>query len=111
MNIGQAANRAGITAKMIRHYESIGLISNVRRTKAGYRIYTEGDVHTLKLIQILRGLGYSLPKIKRVLGLWHKQDMDQKTRRSLALRLSADLKIRIQEFEELCTQLHALAVL
>ncbi len=71
MNIGQASAASGVSAKMLRYYESIGLIPKAVRTEAGYRVYTGGDVQTLCFIRRARDLGLSIGRIKVLVGLWH----------------------------------------
>lgn len=73
MNIGQAAKQSGISAKMIRYYEDIGLLPASKRTDAGYRMYSEDDIKTLKFIQHSRELGFSTEQMKELMGLWKNE--------------------------------------
>ena len=73
MNIGQAAKQSGISAKMIRYYEDIGLLPASKRTDAGYRMYSEEDIKTLKFIQQSRELGFSTEQMKELMGLWKNE--------------------------------------
>src|SRR5690606_35525791 len=72
--IGEAARRAGVCARMVRHYESLGLLAPVHRTDSGTRQYTEADVHTLRFIRRGDDLGFSMEEIGTLLGLWQNQD-------------------------------------
>ena len=73
INIGQAARASGVSAKMVRHYESLGLLGSVARTDSGYRQYRAADVHTLRFIKRSRDLGFSMAEIAELVSLWHDQ--------------------------------------
>lgn len=109
MNIGQAATASGISAKMIRHYESIDLIKPGPRTDAGYRIYSDKDVHTLRFIKRARSLGFSLEQIRTLLSLWqdaHRASADVK---AVALEHVGELDRRIAELTDMRNTLSDLA--
>ena len=101
MNIGQAAKGGGVSAKMIRHYESIGLIQSARRSMSGYRVYDDSDVHTLKFIKQARNLGFSIEQIKDLLDLWRNRRRTSKKVKELALKRIQELDERICELQEL----------
>ena len=84
MNIGQAAAATGISAKMIRHYESVGLVPAPARTEAGYRQYGPGEVHTLRFIRQARDLGFSIHEIGDLLSLWHDRQRPSRMVKALA---------------------------
>jgi Cu(I)-responsive transcriptional regulator len=109
MNIGQAARRSGVSAKMIRHYEGIGLIPKASRTFSNYRTYSGNDVHTLRFIRQARALGFSIKQIERLLGLWRNQRRPSSKVKDLALEHIAELDARIAELQAMKRTLHSLA--
>jgi Cu(I)-responsive transcriptional regulator len=96
MNIGAVAKASGVSAKMIRHYEQIGLIGHSPRTEAGYRQYQERDLHTLKFIRSARDLGFSLEQIHQLLSLWYDEQRSSAEVKQLAESHLSDLDARIQ---------------
>ncbi len=95
MNIGQAAKASGVSAKMIRHYEEMGLFAHPQRTEAGYRLYSEDTVHTLKFIRRARDLGFSLEKIHDLVGLWLDRERSSRDVRAMANAHIAVLNTKI----------------
>ena len=109
MNIGAAARHSGVSAKMIRHYEDIGLISKAARTYSGYRTYAASDVHTLRFIRQARNLGFSIKQIGQLLGLWRNQRRPSSKVKALAQEHMAELDARIAEMQAMKRTLQALA--
>ncbi len=109
MNIGQAAAETGVSAKMIRYYESIGLIGQSRRTDSGYRIYGDNDLHTLRFIKRARKLGFSLDQIRDLLSLWVDSARASADVKAIAQAHVADLQKRIVELTEMRDTLSTLA--
>jgi MerR family copper efflux transcriptional regulator len=109
MNIGQAASSTGVSAKMIRYYESIDLIKPGNRTDAGYRVYGESDLHTLRFIKRARKLGFSLEQIRGLLSLWQDAGRASADVKHIALGHVADLNKRIDELTEMRDTLNHLA--
>jgi MerR family copper efflux transcriptional regulator len=97
MNIGEAARASGISAKMIRYYESVDLIPAVSRSEAGYRTYSEGDVDTLRFIRRARDFGVPMDRVKLLVGLWQDKDRPSREVKAIALRQVAELGARIAE--------------
>ncbi|MCB1996697.1 MAG: Cu(I)-responsive transcriptional regulator [Rhodoferax sp.] len=108
MNIGQAAAATGVTAKMIRHYESLGLLPAVARSDAGYRRYDERMLHTLRFIRRARDLGFSLDEIAQLLGLWVDPQRASAEVRRLAQRHVTDLDERIARMQAMRRSLQQL---
>jgi len=109
MNIGDAARASGVTAKMIRHYESIGLVKAPRRTEAGYRLYSEQDVRVLQFIHRGRALGFSLDQIRDLLALWDDKQRASADVRAMALAHIAELDRKIAEMQAMRRTLESLA--
>ena len=109
MNIGEAAAASGVSAKMIRHYEAIGLIGAATRTLSGYRVYSDHDVHTLGFIRRARDLGFSVPQIGDLLALWRDQDRASADVKRIALELVAALRAKMREIEAMTGTLMHLA--
>lgn len=108
MNIGEAAHAAGISAKMIRHYEQIGLVSPAKRTDAGYRQYSERDVSVLRFIRQARRLGFSMPQISDLLGLWSNRWRASRKVKEVAQRHLADLDEKMRGMAEMKAALERL---
>jgi len=109
MNIGQAAATTGVSAKMIRYYESIDLIRQSKRTDAGYRTYKDNDLHTLRFIKRARKLGFSLEQIRNLLSLWQDAGRASADVKKIAEGHVADLDKRIVELTEMRDILRNLA--
>ena len=109
LNIGQASVRSGVSAKMIRHYESLGLLPVVPRTDAGYRQYGGREVHTLCFIHRARTLGFSMAEIAELLKLWQNKRRASADVKRIALAHVADLEQRIAEMQSMKQTLTHLA--
>jgi MerR family copper efflux transcriptional regulator len=108
-NIGQAAAQSGVSAKMIRHYETLGLLPAVHRTDAGYRQYGDRQIHTLRFIRRARALGFSMAEIAELLKLWQNQDRASADVKRIAEAHVADLERRIAEMQAMRQTLAQLA--
>jgi MerR family copper efflux transcriptional regulator len=108
-NIGQAAARSGVTAKMVRHYESLGLLPAIGRTDAGYRQYGENEVHTLRFVRRARDLGFSMAEIAQLLKLWQNRRRASADVKRIALAHVADLERRMNEMAAMKRTLERLA--
>lgn len=109
MNIGEAAQASGVTAKMIRYYESVDLLAPKGRTDAGYRVYGRPEVHTLRFIRQARHLGFSIDDIRKLLALWQDRSRASAEVKAIALQHVADLERRIAQLSEMRDTLTHLA--
>ena len=108
-NIGETAKASGVSAKMIRHYEAIGLIGAAQRTDAGYRVYGERDVQVLQFIHRGRALGFSLEQIRTLLTLWQDKQRASKDVRAMARQHIDELDRKIAEMQAMRRTLETLA--
>lgn len=98
-NIGAASERSGVSARMVRHYEGLGLLPGVARTESGYRQYTEADIHSLQFIKRSRDLGFSMEEIAELVGLWHDRRRASASVKKIAQRHLGELEERIASMQ------------
>ena len=108
-NIGEAAARSGVSAKMIRHYETLSLLPKVGRTASGYRQYGPREVHTLRFVRRARELGFSMVEIAALLKLWQNRRRASADVKRIALSHVADLDRRMSEMAAMKHTLETLA--
>lgn len=106
--IGEAAMESGISAKMIRHYEQVGLLKEAARTEAGYRLYNDRDLHVLRFIRHSRDLGFSIKQIEELLGLWQDVDRPSREVKKLAQSHLNTLNAKIRELNAMKVELERL---
>jgi len=108
VNIGQAAQMSGVSAKMLRHYESLGLLGQVARTDSGYRQYSAADVHTLRFIKRARDLGFGMSGIAQLLDLWQDRSRTSASVKRIAQQHLDELAERIAAMQAMQRSLQAL---
>lgn len=109
MNIGEAAKASGVNAKLIRHYESIGIIPKASRTESGYRTYSDAEVNILAFVKRARGLGFSMKEIKKLVSLWRNRTRASSDVKSLALAHVSEMEQKIAELDAMVRTLKHLA--
>jgi Cu(I)-responsive transcriptional regulator len=109
MNIGQASKASGVSAKMIRYYESIDLVPRSARRESGYRDYGAADIHRLGFIRRARDLGFSMDQIRNLLRLWGNEARSNADVKAIALEHVAELKQRAKALNEMAGALRHLA--
>ncbi len=108
MNIGQAARASGVSAKMIRYYERVGLLSPAGRTRAGYRVFSDDDVHALRFVRRARDLGFPVADIVQLLSLWRDRDRESGKVKELARAHLTELRAKMQELQAMAATLERL---
>ena len=98
-NIGEAARRSGVSPRMVRHYEGLGLLPAVARTESGYRQYDEADIHTLRFVKRSRDLGFSMAEIAELVGLWHNRRRTSASVKRIAQKHLGELEQRIADMQ------------
>lgn len=109
MKIGEASAASGVSQRMIRHYESIGLMPAAARRQSGYRDYDDRDVHALRFIRRARDLGFAIEEIRALLALWQDRGRSSSEVKALALARAAELKRKARELDTMRRSLEALA--
>ncbi|WP_374374997.1 Cu(I)-responsive transcriptional regulator [Dongia sp.] len=109
LNIGEAAKASGVSAKMIRHYESIGLLPRAQRSNGNYRLYGPQEVHNLRFIHRARSLGFPLETIRELLALWRNRQRSSASVKKLAMAHVATLEAKIAEMQAMAATLKHLA--
>lgn len=109
MNIGVTAAASSVSAKMIRYYESIELIPSAVRSEAGYRVYSEAEVHTLRFIHRARELGFSIADIRRLLALWQDKNRPSAEVKAIALEYIEELQKKAVSLQAVRDSLEHLA--
>ena len=101
VSIGEAARLSGVSARMVRHYEGLGLLPAVARTESGYRQYGDADIHTLRFIKRSRDLGFSMEEIGELVGLWQNRRRASANVRKIAQKHLGELEQRIADMQSM----------
>lgn len=109
MNIGQASKASGISTKMIRYYDEIGLVRPASRTESNYREFDEREVNELRFIRRARSLGFSMPEITQLLSLWRDRERPSREVKAIAEKHVNELDARIAEMQTMADTLRHLS--
>lgn len=109
MNIGEAARISGVNAKLIRHYEDIGIVPKASRNEAGYRTYTESDVHILSFVKRSRSLGFSMKEIKKLVSLWRNKSRASAEVKVMATKHISEMESKILALQDMVKTLKHLS--
>jgi MerR family copper efflux transcriptional regulator len=101
VNIGSAAVQSGVSAKMIRYYESLGMLGKVQRTDSGYRQYSQAEVHVLRFIKRARDLGFSMAAIEELVSLWNNRRRTSASVKRIAQKHADELAQRVAALQEM----------
>ena len=101
LNIGSAAKQCGVSAKMIRYYESLGMLGKVHRTDSGYRQYSQAEVHVLRFIKRARDLGFSMAEITELVSLWNNKRRTSASVKRIAQKHADELAQRVAALQEM----------
>jgi MerR family transcriptional regulator, copper efflux regulator len=108
VNVSEASRHSGVTPKMVRYYEEIGLLQGVARRDNGYRDYAEDDVHRLVFVRRARELGFPVERIRALLSLWSERDRSNEDVRAVALSQIGDLEGQAQKLNAMIATLRQL---
>ncbi len=109
MNIGQASKASGVSTKMIRYYDEIGLVRPASRTESNYREFDEREVNELRFIRRARSLGFSMPEITQLLSLWRDRERPSREVKAIAEKHVRELDARIAEMQTMADTLRHLS--
>ena len=109
MNIGQASKASGVSTKMIRYYDEIGLVRPASRTESNYREFDEREVNELRFIRRARSLGFSMPEITQLLSLWRDRERPSREVKAIAQKHLGELDARIAEMQTMADTLRHLS--
>lgn len=109
VTIGEASTKTGVSAKMIRHYEEIGLLPKSKRTEAGYRVYKEDDLHNLVFIRRARALGFSMVQIKKLINLWLNKSRKSSDVKKITQDHIQELEKKLEETQQMLNALKSMS--